>query len=118
MTEQEFMDIWLQSAPAPLPELEYRLYHDDNGFPLFYSTEDVPGLYIVVDKETYISGPKHARVIDGKLVETQIAWTKKLVPSAQGQSCDPTDVCVVVPASEPHVSWRLKHEDPKDDHKN
>lgn len=113
MTEQEFLQIWQNSAPAPRPEIEYRLYHDGDGYPLFYSTQDVPGLYIKIDQKTFLDGPKYIRIIDGKIVETQICWTKKLRPSVQGQSCDPNDVCVVVDASQPHVSWKLKHEDTK-----
>lgn len=111
MTEQEFFDIWMSSAPTPRPEVEYRLYHDGDGFPLFYSTQDVPGLYIKVDRETYVNGPKHVRVIEGQLIETQVAWTKKLIPGKHGQACHPADVSVVVAPDQPHIAWRLKHED-------
>ena len=81
MTPDEFRAIWESSSQQPLPELEYRLYYDENGFPLFYSTEDLPGLYVKVDQQTFLSGPKSIRVIDGKIVETKIAWTKKLIPA-------------------------------------
>lgn len=113
MTEQEFLNIWLQSEPAPRAEIEYRLYHDGDGFPLFYTTEDLPGAHVKVDKQTFLSGPKYIRVIDGKIVESQMCWTKKLVPGSQGQTCDPTDVSIVVDAAQPNTKWRLKHEDVK-----
>jgi len=111
MTEQEFWSIWQSSAPAEPPKIEYRLYHDEDGYPMFYSMEDVPGMYLVVDQETFLNGPKHIRVVDGKIVEKQICWTKKLAPAQQGVSCDPRDVCVIVDPDQPHVNWRLKHEE-------
>lgn len=118
MTEEEFLAIWQNSVTAPPVEIEYRLYHDGDGFPLFYSTEDLPGLYIKIDQQTFLSGPKHIRVIDGKIVESKIAWTKKLIPATQGRSCHPLDVCVIVGDSEPHTSWRMKHKEPNYDTKN
>ena len=118
MTEEEFLSIWQSSAVLPGPEPEFRLYHDEHGFPLFYSMEDQPGLYITVDKNTFVNGPKHIRVIDGKIVEAQICWTKKLIPATQGTSCAPQDVCIVVDPQQPHVNWRLRHEDPKYEHTN
>jgi hypothetical protein len=118
MTPEEFWAIWENSAPAPSPEIEYRLYYDDNGFPLFYSMEDSPGMYIRVDKDTFFNGPKHIRVIDGKIVETQICWTKKLIPAPLGVSCHPQDVCIIVDPEQPHTNWRLKHEEPKYDQPN
>lgn len=113
MTEEEFWAIWQASEQAPCPELEYRLYYDENGFPLFYSMEDPPGIYIKVDQDTFLNGPKNIRVIDGKIIEAQICWTKKLVPAPTGTNCDPSDVCVVVAPEQPHISWQLKHEELK-----
>ena len=111
MTEQEFWEIWQNSAPVEPAVIEYRLYHDEDGYPLFYSMEDVPGTYIVIDAETYWNGPKHIRIVDGKIVEKQIYWTKKLVPAVKGVSCDPWSVCVVVDQDQLHVNWRIKHEE-------
>ena len=113
MTEEEFLAIWQNSGTAPITELEYRLYYDENGFPLFYSMENLPGMYILVDKEIFFDNPKHIRVIDDKIVEAQICWTKKLVPGPTGQSCDPSDVCVIVDATQPHTNWKLRHEEPE-----
>ena len=110
MTEEEFLAIWQSNEPAPKTELEYRLYYDENGFPLFYSMEDLPGMYIQVSQETFLHGPNHIKVIDGKIVEAKIAWLKKIIPSAQGVSCHPQDVCVIVDKDQPHTNWRLKHE--------
>ena len=118
MTPEEFWAIWENSAPGPVPEADYRLYYDENGFPLFYSMEDAPGMYIKVDKDIFFNNSKHIRVINGKIIEEQICWTKKLIPSTQGTSCHPHDVCVVVDKDQPHTNWRLKHKEPEYDQTN
>jgi len=113
MTEEEFWSIWRNTPqPVPPPVPEYRLYYDENGFPLFYSTENLPGMYIVIDQATYLHNSKHIRIVDGKLIEMQICSTKKIIPSAQGHRCDPWDVCVIVDQDQPHVNWKLKYEEP------
>jgi hypothetical protein len=114
MTEQEFMAIW-QSQQATPTELEYRLYYDDQGFPLCYSTEKIPGQYIVIDKQTYVDGSKHIRIINGQIKVVKIVYGKKLVPAQQGQACHSTDVAIVVGADQPHQCWNIKHEEPVDD---
>ena len=115
LTEEEFFGIWSSQVQATPKALEFRLYHDENGFPLFFSMEDLPGNYVVVDKEMYLGGPRNIRVVNGKLKVYQTMFGKKLVPSAQGQACDPRDICVVVSEDYPHTKWNLKHQEPKDD---
>jgi hypothetical protein len=117
MTPEEFWGI-LQTQQSATPVLEYRLYYDEDGFPLFYSMEQPPGNYIVVDQETYLNGPKHIRVLDGKLVVYKTNFAKKLVISNQGQACDPRDICVVIDIDQPHTKWNLKHLEPENDQTN
>lgn len=114
MTPEEFWGI-LQEQQSATPVLEYRLYHDEDGFPLFYSMESLPGNYIVVDQNTYLNSPTHIRVINGKLVIYKINFAKKLVPSTKGQACDTRDVCVVVNDDHEHIKWHLKHLEPEHD---
>ena len=117
-TEQEFLEI-RQNQQVDVIQLEYRLYYDEQGFPLFYSTEKVAGNYVVVDEQTYVNGPKHVRVIDGQLKIVKTVYGKKLVPSAQGQACDARDICVIVTdLAQPTMTWSIKHEEIKDDQTN
>jgi hypothetical protein len=93
MTPEEFWNI-LHAAPEPHP-IFYRLYYDDQGFPLFYSMEDLPGNYIDIDKETYSQSSSYVRVRDGRLIRTSINTSRKLVPSTNGVACHPNDVAIV-----------------------
>lgn len=114
MNLQEFLDIWQAQATCDTV-LEYRLYYDEQGWPLHYSTQQEPGNYIVVDQETYSNGAKHVRVVGGKIKTFQVVFGKKLAPSSQGQACHPSDVAVVVASDQPHCCWQIKHEEPVDD---
>ena len=103
-TENFWAAFFSQPEPEP-PKIFYRLYHDDQGRPLFYSMEDVPGTYIEIDLETYRRGESHIRVIDGKIVETIWRPTSKLVPGNSGSPCHPDNVAVIVTEDQPHIKW-------------
>jgi len=106
MTEEEFWSI-LQAIPDPNPVF-YRLYYNDDGSPIIYSMEHLPGNYIEVDQSTYVLTPFNVRVINDKLVYIKpVVTVKKLQPSIDGTACDPQDVCIVVNADRPHVKWNL-----------
>jgi hypothetical protein len=94
MTPEEFFGA-LEQMPIPALVM-YRLYHDDQGCPLFYSMEDLPGTYIEINQETFAKNSTRVRVRDGKLVETTWKTTQKLVPHNSGTMCHPDDVTIVV----------------------
>lgn len=89
--------------PNPQP-LFYRLYYNEQGIPLFYSMEDLPGTYIEIDSETFARSPSNVRVVKGRLVEKQWHAAPKLQPSDRGTACHPWDVAVVVD-HEPCTKW-------------
>ena len=94
MTPEEFFGV-LEHMPMPDP-VTYRLYHDDQGCPLFYSMEDLPGTYIEIDQETFAKNSTRVRVRNGKLVEVTWKTTQKIVPSNSGTMCHEQDVAIVV----------------------
>jgi hypothetical protein len=106
MTEQEF---WAALAPLPEPALPmYRLYYGDQGEPLFYSMEDVPGKYVTVDKEIFVNPPPHVRVVDEQLKIIKTATVTRLRPNGTGTACHPDNVSIVVSESDPHEKWSLE----------
>jgi hypothetical protein len=106
MTPEEFWAIL--HAPVEVKPIFYRLYYNNDGTPLFYSMEDLPGNYIDIDAETYSRRPSNIRVVDSKLKEIKPAsLVKKLVPGDRGIECDPRDICIVTD-SQPNIKWSLK----------
>lgn len=104
MTEEEF---WAALAPmAPPVPVFFRLYYDEQGYPLFYSMEDLPGNYIEIDADTW-HNPGNIQVIDGKIVKIKTAVAHKLIPGSVGTACHPVDVTVVVSENEPNTKWSL-----------
>lgn len=85
-------DIEWPAEPAPV---FYRLYHDADGRPLFYTMTDEPGTYIEIDQAAYILSSMRVRVRSGKL--TEVAWrtTQKLTPGKTGTPCDTHNVAIV-----------------------
>ena len=103
MTPEELIKLF-HAAPES-PPLFYRLYHDADGVPLFYSMEDQPGIYIEIDQATFSRGLSNVRVRNGRLVEVTWATTTKLVPGNSGSPCHPDNVAVIVAESQPHIRW-------------
>ena len=98
--------------PEPRP-VTYRLYHNADGTPKFYSMEDLPGEYILVDRETYVADCRHVRVAQGKLIFVAPIITVKLLrPDTDvGTACHPQDVAVVVADYQSHTKWSMvQHE--------
>ncbi len=94
-----------QNVPEPRPVF-YRLYHDDQGMPRFYSMEDVPGTYIEIDQATFARGDSNIRVRGGKIVQLTWRITARLEPTDDtGVACHPQDVSIVVPTTQPHQCW-------------
>jgi hypothetical protein len=90
-----------------LVDLEYRLYYDpESGEPLFYTSTDEPGTYIVVDKTTYNVGNYHCVVKNGKIVNLNIVGEyRKLVPSDTGVVTHTDNVMIITQTGQ---HWAIK----------
>ena len=106
MTPEELIKMF-QAVPAPPPPF-FRLYHDADGVPLFYSMEDQPGTYIEIDQATFARSASNVRVRDGRLVEITWSTTTKLIPGNSGTPCHPDNVAVIVAEDQPHIRWSKK----------
>lgn len=108
-TTDNFFAAWGINQSEPLPVF-YRLYYNEQGLPLYYSMEDLPGNYIEIDQDLYSRSPTNVRVVDGKLhIIVQKHIIPKLVPGQEhGIACSPQDICIVVGDAQPHIKWSLK----------
>jgi hypothetical protein len=93
----------------PEVETEYRLYYNpETGDPLFYTSSDEPGTYIVVDKKAYDIGNYNVKVENKILINLNyIKGYKKLVPADSGKPCHPSNVMLIDYTSNTH--WKLKN---------
>lgn len=99
------MVVWPDIAPQI-----WRLYHDDQGLPLFYSQEDLPGKYVLVTPEQFVTKNFRVRVVNGQLQEYQRRAVRKLIPGQFGTRCHPGDVSLVVENTQSHLCWKLENE--------
>jgi hypothetical protein len=107
-TTDNFWKAFANFPPEPKPVF-FRLYYNDDGTPICYSMEHLPGNYIELDAITYQRSPPNVRVVNGRMVEIKVSdITHKLVPSTQGIACDSRDVCVVDPDAKNKTIWKLK----------
>ena len=108
MNEQElaelFNNIVANNKPAAL---EFRLYYDDAGNPVTCACEDLPGDYLVVDKETYAQGRYDIRIIDGEIVPLRdFVYYNKMIPSESGTACHPNNALLI--EAESTIFWNTK----------
>ena len=108
-TTENFLRVMAEFKwPEPCP-ISYRLYYNDDGSPLCYTMDDLPGKYIEVDRDTYINHTWNVRVEDEKLRIIPIRKkANKLVPSHKdGIACHPGDICVVTNPNQDHIKWNM-----------
>lgn len=109
-SEDNFWQAWNAEAMV-MPDVIYRCYHDELGRPTCYTTDDLPGDWIVVSVTEFSQASRRVRVRDGALVPYVSEWHRKLRPSDQGTPCHPKHVSVVVSVSEPNQRWEAHNYD-------
>jgi len=78
-----------------LKKLERRLYHDEDGKPLFYTVDDLEGDYIVIPTEDLASARYDVLVKNGKLTLPEKHNYQKLTPQDTGTECYVNDVSII-----------------------
>jgi len=100
----EFLKAWSQIQWVPVV-IEYKVYYNTTtGNILDYTTDDLPGTYITVDKDTFHRHRFDMKVKDGKLVATK-PTVGKLCPSDTGTPCHPADITIVTDNT-PAIFWK------------
>jgi hypothetical protein len=105
-TTENFFKAWAEWDRLEPDPVFFRLYHDEQGLPVVYSMENLPGMYIEIDQTTYAKNSYQVRVINGKLVHIDPAKIySKLHPGDSGTPCHPQDVAIVVD-TDPNIKWK------------
>jgi hypothetical protein len=87
-------------------EIEFRVYYNpDTGEVLNYTNENLPGDYILVDRDTFHRHRFDMKVRDGKLI-SPVPPIPKLVPGEKGQGCHPHDITIL--STENPIHWQIK----------
>jgi len=91
------------------PEIrqEFRLYYDpEDGRVLFYSMEDVPGEYIIVDRHTFEMHRFDVKVRDGVIIKVKHPASWKLVPAESAPyACHAKDITIIVDDDHPNQKY-------------
>jgi hypothetical protein len=101
----------LQNIPLSNCSVFYRLYHDSDGGPLFYSMEDLPGQYIEITSEQFARANSHVKVVNGQLVEKKFLLPKLVPDDHNGQPCMINNVSIICDSTKPHQKWKLQIND-------
>jgi len=109
---QEIIDVMLLAQSQSSESLIYRLYHDDQGHPLFYSMEHIPELkYVNITPEQFNQANSHVRVVNGQIKQLNFVRPKLMPHSLEGQRTHPRNVALIQPNDRPHVLWNLVYHD-------
>jgi len=78
-------------------QVEFRLYYDKTGNPLFYTTDAEDGEYIIVDRETYVRADyTNIKIRNGKIMQKhQLDSTKLIQHESEGTRTHVSDVSIV-----------------------
>lgn len=108
METDDFVEDEQTSKPV-----EYRLYYDDRGKVVCYTTGEHQGSYLVIDSGVYAEMRYDVTVVDGKIVKDKTGYIAgKLVPADSGQSCAAIDISVIATDNTiPTKKWNMKYYD-------
>lgn len=90
-------------------DIEFRLYYDNDGNPLFYTTEKLEGNFVIIDNETYSRGDyQNIKVKDGKILQKNPLDSAKLVKhDSEGFCCNTKDISIIDETNNGQ-RWKLK----------
>lgn len=109
-TTKNFWEAWNNFVWPEIKTVSYRLYYHADGSPDFYTMEDLPGQWIEVSQQVYVSSPRNVRVIDGELRFIPVTKRfQKLQPNKEsGIRCDIRDICLVIDQQSSGTLWKLE----------
>ena len=93
----------LQAQTQPR-QIEYRVYYNEQGQIITYTTEDIPGDYLVITADQYQQARHDAMVVERELVYTHVRRhvTKLTRNLSEGTRCSKYDISVLVDEDQEH----------------
>jgi hypothetical protein len=115
MTDQNtqvFLDFWQTYQWPEQKPVSYRLYYNEQGLPVEYSMDELPGKYIEVTAEQFAERDHRVKVKNQQLIKIiHQTPTRKLIPAEHGTPCHRNNVAIVVDSANTHKKWKLtQHE--------
>jgi hypothetical protein len=113
MTEETTEEIvWVTLfEPVKQEPPEFRLYYDEAGKVICYTTEKLEGNYIVIDNRIYAESRPDVRVVDGKIskVNPNMIVSKLMPDNDDGVLCASEDLSIIVKSCDKVEStkWKL-----------
>jgi hypothetical protein len=87
---------------------EFRLYYDSSGKVVTYTTEDLPGEYIVITQEQYTEARPDVLVKNKKMMYTHLQrYVFKLEKNIEGIACSKYDISIITTDSD---AWHWKQQ--------
>ncbi len=97
----------IKNIVQPVIPLEYRLYYDDFGKVITYTTEKLPGNYIVITKEQYVQARHDVLVKNNELIKTtnKIIVGKLVKNKSAGVKTSKYDINILTDVD--YIYWKL-----------
>lgn len=105
---EEFLKALAAFRPVVPKAIEYRVYYDPaTGQIQSYTNDDLPGDFIVVDRDTFAKHRFDCVIKNGQLVPYRPP-VAKLTPAADGTACHASDVAIIAGPGNPITNWKMK----------
>lgn len=85
----------------------FKCYYDDNGHPTGFEMVDLPGNFLVIDRETFLEADYNIRIVDGKITKPEKNSVNKLNIADSGVPTAKENVSIVVDKDEPNNKWSM-----------
>lgn len=108
-TTKNFWAVWNSFVWPEIRTAEPRLYYSDDGSPINYTMEDLPGQYITITSLEFMARRWDVKVIDGQLHPNiaPIRSDRLVKDPASGTPCHPQDITLIVSDDQFCQRWRL-----------
>lgn len=96
LDEDQLLEFFSLLKPVQTRVLEFKLYYDAGGKVITYTTDDLPGDYIVITQEQYTEARPDVLVKNNKIVYTHLQrYVFKLEKNTEGVATSKYDINII-----------------------